>query len=165
MAVGAGVAVRKGDGDAVRTGVAVVFGGGVAVAFGGGVAFAGGVGVGVGAGVGVNDGSGRSVNEGLAPAVAAGDGDETGPLRSAGTNARAAPAAMSAPTASTSAMAMVLPSQFDGWRRAAGRGSGSWSIGSVGSRRSLTSPMVPCAQLRRRRGRAAGRAPIACRRR
>lgn len=151
------MAVRTGDGDAVRTGVAVAFGGGVGVTLGGGV------GMGVGGGVGVNDGSGRSVNDGAAGIVAVGDADAPGALRSAGTNARAAPTAMRVPTASTSAIAIAFPSRFAGWRRTGARASGTWSIGSVGSGRSLTPPMVPPGQLRRRRGRAAGRAAMTCR--
>jgi hypothetical protein len=121
--------------------VAVVFGGGVRVGVGDGVA------TGVGDGVTVNVGSGRGVNVGLAETVGDGDGvAPVAPRSGAGRNARTAPPAMSAPIATTRRIAIVLPSQFDGCRRGGGgRRSGSWSIGSVRSVRSLIGVMLPRA--------------------
>lgn len=148
FAVGVGVGVRAGCGVAVRSGVALARGG-VGVARGVDLSVAVGLGVGdavgVGAGVGVNVGSGRGVNEALAGTVALADGDaDAGPERTPGTNARAAPATMSPPMSRTRATAMALPSQLEDCRRSGGRAGGTWSMGSVGSRRSLTSPMLPC---------------------
>jgi hypothetical protein len=100
-------------------GAGVVGRGVVAVGFGSGVGFGGGVGVavgvGLGVGVGVKVGSGRGVNVGLAAIVGVGDGvAPVAPRSGSGRNARTAPPAISAPIASTSRIAMVLPSQFEG---------------------------------------------------
>lgn len=133
----------------MRIGVGVGRGGvavGRGVARGVGVAVRVGEGLGVGLGVTVKDGSGRGVKVTLGRALGSGDRDGPAAPRSGGTRLRIAPAAIAAPIAMTSRMAMASPTTVELDRRTMTAGCGGRSIGSVGSLpRPLTRSMLPCA--------------------